>query len=96
VAAGVSKLVAVRLVVREFDHFGYPAWFRLVVGAVEVLGGILLFVPRMAWLGVVLLASVMLGALGTHLRYREISFALVPITLLALLALFAFRRKWQH
>ena len=54
-----------------FVDWGYPAWFALVVGAVEAIGGILLVIPRTLRFGVFLLTVVMVGAAATHLLNSE-------------------------
>ena len=45
----------------------YPAWFRQVVGLVEILGAIGLLIPRMTLLSAFALSTVMFGAAYTHL-----------------------------
>jgi uncharacterized membrane protein YphA (DoxX/SURF4 family) len=51
---------------RAFAHWGFPVWFRILVGLVEVLGGVLLLLPQTAVYAAASLAAVMLGAMGTH------------------------------
>ena len=48
-----------------FPRWGYADWFMWVIGAGEVLGGLLLFVPRTAAYGAAILIVIMLGALYT-------------------------------
>src|SRR5262249_59691827 len=47
VAGGVTKLIGVASAVAGFEHFGYPPWFRLLIGALETLGGIGLVLPAL-------------------------------------------------
>lgn len=59
--------------VEDFQRFGYPQWFRIVTGLVEIGAGIgllvgLLWRPELAWVGGLLLSSVMVGAVVTHIR----------------------------
>jgi putative oxidoreductase len=49
-----------------FTRWGYPPWFRIFIGALEVLGGILIIVPYTASYGALVLSLVMLGAWGTR------------------------------
>ncbi|MFT4742693.1 MAG: putative oxidoreductase, partial [Yoonia sp.] len=44
VAAGVSKLVGVEVMVQTFEGVGIGQWFRYVTGAIEICGAILLWV----------------------------------------------------
>lgn len=59
--------------VEDFQRFGYPQWFRIVTGLVEIGAGIGLLVglrwrPGLAWVGGLLLGGVTLGAVVTHVR----------------------------
>jgi putative oxidoreductase len=69
VAAGAAKLAGLDLMVREFELIGLGQGFRLVVGTIEIVGGLLLFVPRAAVLGAILVASVMVGAFGATVAH---------------------------
>jgi uncharacterized membrane protein YphA (DoxX/SURF4 family) len=53
----------------QFAKWGYPEWFLYFVGAVEVVAGLSLLVPRVAWLGAGVLVVLMAGAIYTHLRF---------------------------
>jgi uncharacterized membrane protein YphA (DoxX/SURF4 family) len=48
-----------------FVGWRYPAWFAFVIGTIEVLAAIALFVPRLAFYAAALLVVIMLGALYT-------------------------------
>jgi putative oxidoreductase len=50
VASGVPKLVGDAYAVQIFDDLGTGQWLRVVVGLLEVAGGIGLLVPRLAGL----------------------------------------------
>ena len=64
---GFLKLSGDPQMVGLFDAIGLGQWFRYVTGSLEVLGAILLLVPRLSGLGAWLLVGVMLGAVPTHL-----------------------------
>ena len=51
VAAGGAKLYGVPMLVEEFQHIGLGQWFRYATGGLEIMGAILLLVPRKAALG---------------------------------------------
>ena len=55
-----------------FEGWGYPAGFYFFVGVVELLAGLLLFVPRFAGYAAAVLGVVMVGAFATHLLHGEI------------------------
>lgn len=67
VGAGVSKLTGAPAMVAVFAAVGAGQWFRIVTGLLEVGGAVALFVPRVTFYAAVLLASVMVGAIGAHL-----------------------------
>lgn len=87
---GAQKLGGAEAQVQNFDRFGYPQWVRLLVGVAEVLGGLALLtalftIPMLAIVGVVLIAGVLVGAIGTHLRVGDpISNVAAPGVLLLL------------
>jgi uncharacterized membrane protein YphA (DoxX/SURF4 family) len=64
---GFLKLSGDPQMVALFEAIGLGQWFRYVTGSLEVLGAILLLVPRLSGLGALLLVGVMLGAVPTHL-----------------------------
>jgi uncharacterized membrane protein YphA (DoxX/SURF4 family) len=64
-SAGLSKLLTTGEWDRLFAFWGYPQWFMLVVGSLEVLGAVALLVRPVAWAGAAMLAAIMLGAAAT-------------------------------
>jgi putative oxidoreductase len=70
VGPGVQKFIGPTWQ-RMFRVWGYPEHFYLVVGAIEVLAGIGLLVPRLASACAVALMIVMAGAAATHLLHGQ-------------------------
>ena len=64
---GLFKLSGDPRMVGLFDAIGLGQWLRYVTGSLEVGGAVLLLIPRLSGLGALLLVSVMLGAVATHL-----------------------------
>jgi putative oxidoreductase len=93
--AGGSKLAGVERHIQGFEHWGYPQWFRLVVGAAEVISAVLLLIPRAAFFGAGALVLMMAGAIYTHLLRAtgEGAMAIPPLVLLGLAALVAYARR---
>ena len=59
-----------------FTAWGYPAWFRVAVGIIEVIAGVALLVPPLASYAALVLAAVMMGAWSTlahDLRWRDMA-----------------------
>jgi putative oxidoreductase len=77
-----------------FRHWHYPVWFRFLIGGLEVAGGALLLVPRLASAGALVIVAVMAGAMATHIvqgEARYITSELLPTTLATIL--FLMRRR---
>ena len=79
--------------VRDFQRWGYPDGFRLVVGIAELISTALLLVPRLASYGASLFTLVMLGAIFTHYTNNETSRLPFNLLLLTLSLVIAFARR---
>ena len=79
--------------VRDFHRWGYPGWFRIMVGVGELISLVLLLVPRLASYGASLFAVVMLGAIFTHYANNETSRLPFNFLLLTLSLVIAFMRR---
>jgi putative oxidoreductase len=67
-----------------FRHWGYPDWFRVTIGVVELLAVALLLLGRTAAFGALLIICVMLGGMATHLLFdhgRHMTSEVVPLLL---------------
>lgn len=93
-AAGGAKLAGVPMMVENFQHIGFGQWFRYLTGALEVIGAILILMPRVAAFGGVLLSCIMAGAIAAHLLLIGGS-AIPAIILLALSAIVAISHRDQ-
>lgn len=76
----------------SFVEWGYPVWFRMMIGVLEVGGAVALLVPRVAHYGASVLASVMLGAFGTLMLNDRGGDAVTPVVYAVLLAWIAWER----
>jgi putative oxidoreductase len=95
-AAGGAKLAGAPVMVQMFEKLGIGQWFRVVTGAFEVSGAILLLIPRLTFYGAGLLMLVMIGAITAHLTVLGGNPA-PPLVLLALNGLTAWlaRTTWK-
>jgi putative oxidoreductase len=66
VPAGWAKFDASSGWARAFNTWGYPVWFRVLIGAMEIGAAALLLWPRTAAYGAAIIVAVMLGGMGTH------------------------------
>jgi uncharacterized membrane protein YphA (DoxX/SURF4 family) len=85
-----------------FTKVGLEPWGRYASGIVELFAAVLLLLPRTSWLGALLAAGVMVGAISSHLTKLGIVvkddggllFALAVIVFIAaLVTLFIHRRQ---
>ena len=77
----------------QFVAWGYPSWFRFVVGAAEIAGAIGLLVPRLRFFAATGLVGVMLGAVATHLANAEAVAAPIPLVLASLVGTVAWMTR---
>lgn len=69
---------------RAFRHWGYPDWFRVTIGVIEVSAVVLLVLGRTAAFGAILIILVMLGGMATHVIFdngRHMTSEVVPLVL---------------
>ncbi len=89
----ITKLTGNPEVVANFERWGYPDGFVYLIGAVEAIGALLLFTPRTAGYGALLLIGTMFGAVATHLMKGEAAFIGMPLIFTAILAVVLWARK---
>lgn len=94
--AGLPKVMGGQDWSRNFEVWGYPGWFRVIVGWVEVLGAVLLVIPRTSLFAAGALAVTMTGATYTQLiNGASLPVVILPLVLLVLLASVVIVR-WPH
>jgi putative oxidoreductase len=91
--SGLQKVMGNISWLRDFHRWGYPDWFRVVVGIAELTSLALLLVPRLASYGASLFAVVMLGAIFTHYTHHETGRLPFNLLLLALSVIVVFARR---
>jgi putative oxidoreductase len=67
-----------------FRHWGYPDWFRVTIGVMEIAAVALLLLGRTAAFGALLIIVVMLGGMATHVIFdggRHMTSEVVPLVL---------------
>jgi putative oxidoreductase len=93
-AAAGMKLAAVPFEVEGFVRFGYPMWFMVTVGAAQLAGAVMLWTRGRVAQGALLLAVLMVGAVGSHIRTGDPLLMPVPaFVLLVLLLGLAYARR---
>jgi len=67
IAAGGAKIYGPPAMVAEFDAVGLGQWFRYFTAALEIIGAILLLMPKTTGFGALLLAGICGGAFFAQL-----------------------------
>ena len=84
VPQGLSKFSDASGWAKAFRFWGYPDWFRITIGVLELLATLLLIGGRTAALGAIIIILVMLGGMATHLIFeggRHMTSEVVPLVL---------------
>ena len=86
VAAGLLQLAGVPPVRRAYARWGYPEWFRVAIGSIEMDAGIFAAFDNTQRIAALQPIPIMLGSIYTHGKTPgERHMAVVPaITLMAL------------
>lgn len=69
--------------IEMFTNFSKIKWMMPLVGAIEVLGGLLFMIPKTRALGAIVILPVMVGIVVHHATY-EPSSILMPLILFAI------------
>lgn len=69
--AGQAKFTAAEVWSRQFSGWGFPDNFHMVIGAIEIIGAVLIFIPKYAAKAALGLGAIMLGATVTHAVHGE-------------------------
>ncbi|HEV2700048.1 MAG TPA: DoxX family protein [Steroidobacteraceae bacterium] len=94
--AGLFNAIGTKETKSGFVRWGYPRWWNIPTGALEMTGAVLIAFPATRLLGLVLGAVIIAGALITVLRHRDFSH-LVPIgVFVAMIALAATDLGGRH
>jgi len=83
---------------RNFARWGYPDGFYMVIGALELIGGALLLIPRLTSYAAALLGTIMVAAAATLLLHNETAHLSAPLAWLGMLIVLGAarrRRAWR-
>jgi len=85
-AASLGKLTSSPGVLDRFVTYGFPGGFHFIVGAVELVGAILLLVPKTRRYAIIMLSVIVIGATVTHLVHDPLIQLLRPLVFALFLA----------
>jgi putative oxidoreductase len=76
IVAGGAKVTHQEGQIEEFERYGYPQWFRVITGLIEMVAGVGLIVgiawrPEAALFGGLVFSGTMIGAVATHVRIDD-------------------------
>ena len=95
VGSAAPKFLGEAYAVQIFTEIGVGQWFRYVVGALELAGGLGLLVPRLAGAAALGLIGVMVGATAAQLFLLDTGFWFTPVILGVLLAVVVVARRHE-
>lgn len=78
VTVGLMKLAGMDIMEDSFQRWGHSLYFMTLVGAIELVSGVLLFEVRTRIWAAVTLWFMMIGAMYIHLQHGEPSVMVVP------------------
>lgn len=84
VYASMLKLVDYPGMEDSFIYWGYPPWLMYVVGVLELIIAVMVYIPKTRWIGVGLLWVHMAGAIYTHIIHNEYDQLTSAIAMLSL------------
>lgn len=91
--AAAMKLTGQPAMVAEFDTVGLGQWFRYVTGLMELVGGVLVLIPRRSVLGAGLLLMVDAGAFVAQVAVLHMDWIHTVVIGALLVALILMQRR---
>jgi hypothetical protein len=85
--AGVVNAAGSATIKDDFVRWGYPRWWNLVTGGLEVLVAALIAMPTARVAGLLLGAAICVAAVATVVRYKDYGHVAPGVALTALSAL---------
>ncbi len=85
--AGGAKIFKAKPMVEQFKEFGLPNFAVVVVGALEILGAIGLWLPKLTGFAAIGLFLLMIGAVVNHLKVKHTIKMYAPALILSLIIL---------
>ncbi len=90
---GFSKVTGQQALVEAFAAFGLPDWFRILIGSLEIMGGLLLLIPAFTGMSSFGLSAIMLGAMFCHVMFESIAASVPAFIIFCVLTYLYLTRK---
>ena len=91
--AGYAKVSGQEMMVKGFTSYGLPDWFRVAIGTLEIIGGILLLIPAFTGMAAFGLSLIMLGALACNAMFTPASAGIPALVFFCVLTYIYLTRK---
>jgi putative oxidoreductase len=91
--AGFAKASGNDAMVQSFYAFDLPDWFRITIGIIEMIGGVLLLIPALSGMSSLGLSIIMIGAIFSHSMYDPITAAIPAFVFFIILTYIYLTRK---
>ncbi len=91
--SGIAKITGQEFYVTGFIHWGYPLYFMYILGILQILGVIGLYLKKFRFWAAVGLAGIMAGAVVTHILSQEVEVIFGPALLMVLSITLAWLRS---
>ena len=91
--AGFAKVSGQEMMIQSFNLFGLPDWFRIIIGTLEILGGVLLLMPVTTGSAAFGLSIIMIGAISCHVMFTPIADGIAAMVFFGLLTYIYLTRK---
>jgi putative oxidoreductase len=75
---------------RAFRAWHFPVWFRVLIGIAETAAALLLLTRRTAFAGALIIITVMIGAMATHVYWNhpgQVTSEIFPLVLAVVVAI---------
>ena len=85
--AGLFNAIGTPATQSDFARWGYPRWWNILTGGVEILSAVLIALPVSRTAGLALGTAIIAAAVLTVLRHRDFSHLMPLSVIVALIAL---------
>ncbi|MEZ5040657.1 MAG: DoxX family protein [Saprospiraceae bacterium] len=93
--ASVGKLLHAPSIIKMFNEWGFPDQFYFLIGIIEIIGAILLLIPKTSKYAALGLIGLMIGASITHMLNDPIVELIRPLIFLMFLGMIVYLSRRQ-
>ncbi len=90
IVGSITNLISPDNITEQYARWGYPSWFHLITGSLELITALFLLSSRFRFWGAALGCTVMLAATATVVWHQEYAHAGAPILVFVLTAVLGY------